>query len=243
MLPLSLLVGGGFLVLADVIARTVLSPAELPIGVVTAFFGAPFFAVVLRTSAEVHLIDARRRSASRSAGRAIVEAFDATVGRGEWVTLIGPNGAGKSTLLRAVAGLVRYAGSVALAGGEVSALGRRELARRLAFVPQVPLLPPAMRVAEYVLLGRTPHLGSSRTRGAHDREAADHALDRLDLGGSRGRPLDTLSGGEQQRVVLARALAQEAPLLLLDEPTTALDLGRQQQVLELVAELRARATG
>jgi iron complex transport system ATP-binding protein len=156
------------------------------------------------------------------------------------VTLIGPNGAGKSTLLRAIAGLVPYEGSIVLDDAEVGALGRRELAQRLAFVPQAPLLPPEMRVGEYVLLGRTPHIGAFGYESQRDFDVADEALARLDLQPLATRPLRTLSGGERQRVVLARALAQDAPLLVLDEPTAALDVGRQQQVLELVSELRER---
>jgi cobalamin transport system ATP-binding protein len=179
-----------------------------------------------------------RRVGVRLGDAQVVADVSATVPDGAWVTLIGPNGAGKSTLLRALAALVPYTGSARIAGDEVSALARRELGQRLAFVPQAPLLPPAMRVSEYVLLGRTPYLGAFGYEGAHDHAAARRALEQLDLARFAGRPLHTLSGGEQQRVVLARALAQEAPLVVLDEPTTALDVGRQQQVLELVALLR-----
>ena len=168
----------------------------------------------------------------------VLRGVSASVAAGEWVGLIGPNGAGKSTLLRATAGLIPYGGSITLGGEQVSALGRRQVARRLAFVPQAPLLPPGMRVDEYVLLGRTAHLGPFGYEGPADLEAAGRALARLDLGPFSQRRLQTLSGGEQQRAVLCRALAQEAPLLLLDEPTTSLDLGRQQQALELVAALR-----
>jgi iron complex transport system ATP-binding protein len=171
-------------------------------------------------------------------GAPILNGVDARVASGEWVALIGPNGAGKTTLLRAAAGLVRYRGSVEIDGAEVSGLRRREVARRLALVPQAPLLPPAMRVQEYVLLGRTPHLGAFAYEGRSDLAAVRSALERLDLSTLAERQLRTLSGGEQQRAVLARALAQDAPLLLLDEPTASLDLGRQQQVLELVAGLR-----
>ena len=171
-------------------------------------------------------------------GRRVVDSIDAEIGAGDWVTLIGPNGAGKSTLLRAIAGLVDFEGLVALDGADLSSLGRRDIARLLAFVPQSPLLPPDMQVREYVLLGRTPHIGPFGYESKHDVEAANRALERLELTPFAIRPLRTLSGGEQQRAVLARALAQEAPLLLLDEPTTALDIGRQQQALELVAELR-----
>jgi cobalamin transport system ATP-binding protein len=160
------------------------------------------------------------------------------VGRGEWVALIGPNGAGKTTALRAIAGLVPYTGALALDGCEVSDLGRRRLARLVALVPQLPDRPPELTVGEYVLLGRTPHLGYLAAERPVDRRAAARALERLELVRFTDRLLGSLSGGELQRAVLARALAQEAELLLLDEPTSALDLGRQQQALELVHELR-----
>jgi iron complex transport system ATP-binding protein len=171
-------------------------------------------------------------------GVPIVENVSLAVEEGEWLTLIGPNGAGKSTLLRAIAQLAPFRGSIRLDERDARSLGRRDLSRRIAFVPQSPVLPPEMRVRDYVLLGRTPYIGTFATERHSDHEAADRALRRLELVELAGRPLRTLSGGEQQRAVLARALAQEAPLLLLDEPTAALDLGRQQQVLELVAELR-----
>jgi cobalamin transport system ATP-binding protein len=174
-------------------------------------------------------------------GKRVVHGVSALVASGEWVTLIGPNGAGKSTLLRAIAGLVDFDGSIELDGAPLAELGRREVARRLAFVPQSPLLPSEMRVREYVLLGRTPHIGPFGHESRTDLDAAARSLERLDLADFAERPLRTLSGGEQQRAVLARALAQEAPVLLLDEPTTALDIGRQQQVLELVAGLRAQS--
>jgi iron complex transport system ATP-binding protein len=161
-----------------------------------------------------------------------------TAERGSWVSLIGPNGAGKTTAIRALCGLVSYEGEVLVDGVDARARGRRELARLCAFVPQLPETPPELTVAEYVLLGRTPHLGYFGVEGDADRTAAERALGRLDLLAFAPRPLGSLSGGELQRVVLARALAQEAPVLLLDEPTTALDLGRQQQVLELVDSLR-----
>jgi len=157
---------------------------------------------------------------------------------GGWTALIGPNGAGKTSALRALAGLVAYEGEVLIDGGDARRLGRRAVARLVAFVPQKPETPPALTVAEYVLLGRTPHIPYLGGEGRRDREAAAKALSRLELERFAERSLGSLSGGELQRAVLARALAQEAPVLLLDEPTTALDLGRQQLVLELVDALR-----
>jgi iron complex transport system ATP-binding protein len=119
-------------------------------------------------------------------------------------------------------------------------LARKELARQIALVPQVPVIPGDISVRAYVLLGRTPHLGYFGSEGRADQRAVDAALEQLDLVPFAARRLDTLSGGERQRATLARALAQDAPVLLLDEPTAALDMGRQQQVLEIVDRLRAR---
>jgi iron complex transport system ATP-binding protein len=175
----------------------------------------------------------------RLGGRPVVDGVDLDVSAGEWVALIGPNGAGKTTLLRAIAGLVPYEGSIALGDRPAAALTRRELARLLAVVPQEPSTPPWMTVGEYVLMGRMPHLGPLAKEGARDREAAATALARLDLDGYERRRLGTLSGGEKQRVVVARALAQEARVVLLDEPTSSLDIGHQQQALELLDSLRA----
>jgi cobalamin transport system ATP-binding protein len=173
--------------------------------------------------------------------RPIVDGVSFSVEHGEWVTLIGPNGAGKSTLLRALAGLVEHHGTVSLDGEPIRRLGRREVARRVAVVPQTPLLPAGMTIREYVLLGRTPYVSYAGREGRHDHAAVEQALDRLDLVDLAERQLGTLSGGERQRAVLARALAQQAPLLLLDEPTTALDAGRQQEALELIDALRLDA--
>ena len=169
---------------------------------------------------------------------AAVRELTVTIGEGEWVSLIGPNGAGKTSALRAIAGLVAYEGAVELDGRDGRGLGRRERARLVAFVPQKPETPAELTVAEYVLLGRTPHIPYLGSEGRSDRAAAQRALRRLDLEDFAERHLNSLSGGELQRAVLARALAQEARILLLDEPTTSLDLGRQQLVLELVDELR-----
>jgi iron complex transport system ATP-binding protein len=172
-------------------------------------------------------------------GASILTDVSADVGEGEWVGLIGPNGAGKSTTLRAAAGLVPYTGRVEVFGDDASSLGRREVARRIALVPQIPQLPQDATVHEYALLGRTPHLGYLSSEGRADHDAVERALIRLDLLGFARRRLGSLSGGERQRVTLARALVQDASILLLDEPTTALDVGRQQQVMEIVDELRA----
>jgi iron complex transport system ATP-binding protein len=170
--------------------------------------------------------------------RPIISDVTLDVPEGGWVCVIGPNGAGKTTLVHAIAGLVHRTGSVRLFGRPIDELGRRERARRVALVPQLPAIPESFTVEQYVLLGRTPHLGLLASEGHHDLEAVASALERLELGWAAGRRLETLSGGELRRAVIARAIAQEASLLLLDEPTTGLDIAQQLRVLELVEELR-----
>ncbi len=155
-----------------------------------------------------------------------------TVAAGEWLGLIGPNGAGKSTMLRAAVGAAGFSGNISVDGRD------RRPGLDIAWMPQRPHLPDSMGVADYVMLGRSPHLGYLNAETKHDVEAVRIALDKLDLGEFGRRPLGTLSGGEAQRVVLARALAQEAPVLLLDEPTASLDPGHAVEVLDVVDELR-----
>jgi iron complex transport system ATP-binding protein len=174
-------------------------------------------------------------------GRRVVDHVSTAIAEGEWLGLIGPNGAGKTTLLRTIARLVPFSGTIVLGERSIHDLRRAELARLVAVVPQEPSTPPWMTVGEYVLLGRTPHLGTLAKESRRDREAAALALDRLDLSGYGERQLGTLSGGEKQRAVVARALAQDARIVLLDEPTAALDIGHQQQALELLDGLRAES--
>jgi len=170
--------------------------------------------------------------------KAALEGVSVSVARGEWVALIGPNGAGKTTLLRAIGRMIRSSGGIELAGHQISRLGQRKLARLIAYVPQHPVLPPEMTGLDYLTLGRTPHLGYFAVESDADRRICLDLLDRMTLGDMADRRLATMSGGEAQRLVLARALAQQAPILLLDEPTSALDLGRRVDALELIDELR-----
>lgn len=165
-------------------------------------------------------------------GREVLSGVDLDLRAGEWLGLIGPNGAGKSTLLRAIVGLVEATGTVTLPDG------RTPRATDIAIVAQTPVLPEGMSVSEYVLLGRTAHLGWLARESKADRGIVASIIRRLDLHEFAGRLVSTLSGGEAQRAIVARALAQQAPVLLLDEPTSALDVGHQMSVLELVDELR-----
>ena len=171
-------------------------------------------------------------------GARILDDVDLEVERGEWLSIVGPNGAGKSTLLRFIAGVVDGTGQLHIDGRPASSLHRRQRAQVVALVPQAPVVPTGITVGDYVLLGRNPHIPTLGVEGPGDLAAVHDALGQLEMRAFAERVVSTLSGGERQRVLLARALAQGCPILLLDEPTTALDIGHQQQVLELVDRLR-----
>jgi iron complex transport system ATP-binding protein len=179
-----------------------------------------------------------RNISIRLGDKSVLDGVDLHVAQGEWLSVVGPNGAGKSTLLRVIAGLLDGGGDLHLAGRPARSLARRERAQLVALVPQSPVIPDGMRVVDYVLLGRTPHIRALGVEGVRDVAAVHDALVHLDLVGLADRDVGTLSGGERQRVLVARALAQGSPIVLLDEPTTALDVGHQQQVLELIDQLR-----
>lgn len=157
---------------------------------------------------------------------------------GELVGLIGPNGAGKTTLLRALGGLVRRsAGTIRLCGRPLETLSPREVARLVAYVPQGTVTDFAFTVREVVLMGRSPHLGRFQLEGAKDQQIAEEAMRRLCVDHLAERLITTLSGGERQQVFIARALAQQPRVLLLDEPTANLDVKHQLDVLEMAVRL------
>lgn len=163
---------------------------------------------------------------------------DVEVRRGEVLGLIGPNGSGKTTLLRTLFGALRPdEGQVAIGGESILQLSAREVAKRVAVVVQEPPGELVLSVAEMVLLGRTPHLGMFSRRSSGDEPLASAALDKVGMLHLAHRDMSSLSGGEKQRVLIARALVQEAECLLLDEPTNHLDIGYQHQILALVGNL------
>jgi iron complex transport system ATP-binding protein len=157
------------------------------------------------------------------------------VDRGEFLGLVGPNGAGKSTLLKAVTGRATVTGGeIAVCGDSWAELDARARARRVGVVPQALPEPFSFSAREFVEMGRYPYLGRFERLGSADRAAADRAMELTDTIDSAGKPVDTLSGGDLQRLTLAQALAQDPEVLLLDEPTSHLDLNHQLQVLDLV---------
>ena len=169
--------------------------------------------------------------------RQILHEVSLNVKSGEVLALIGPNGAGKSTLIRAVSGVIPYQGQVRTNGGDFITLSPIQRAKYIATVPQAVSLPPAYTVWETVLFGRTPYLGFLGQPSQKDEEIARRALQRVSALPFADRRVGELSGGEQQRILLARALCQSTPILLLDEPTAHLDLQYQVSLLELVHEL------
>ncbi|SMC83035.1 ABC transporter ATP-binding protein [Primorskyibacter flagellatus] len=164
--------------------------------------------------------------------------LELTVQSGDILCLLGPNGCGKTTLFRTLLGLLpALSGTVMLGGKPITAQTRAEIAHQVAYVPQAHAPPFPFEALEVVLMGRTARLGLFGQPGRNDRAIARNAMDRLGIGGLAHRDYSRLSGGQRQLVLIARALAQEAPLIVMDEPTASLDFGNQAQVLAQIAGL------
>jgi iron complex transport system ATP-binding protein len=164
-----------------------------------------------------------------------------SLGAGEVMCVLGPNGGGKTTLFRTLLGLLaRQAGSIRIENHLLQELSRGEIARRIGYVPQGHAAYFAFTVREFVLMGRTAHLGAFASPAANDFLVVNRALESLGIAALAGRPVTEISGGERQLALVARALAQEPGLLVLDEPTATLDLGNQVRVLERIKNLSAK---
>lgn len=170
-------------------------------------------------------------------GKEILHGISGDIAGGKWIALIGPNGSGKTTLLRTIGGLIPFAGRLLVAGRDVQSWSPRALARQLAFVRQSHPLSFDFSVRDLVLLGRSPHKSFLSTYDTNDFARVEAALQLVDLEGFEERSYDSLSGGEQQRVFLAQALVQEARILLLDEPTTYLDVHHRFEFMEHIRQL------
>jgi iron complex transport system ATP-binding protein len=177
-------------------------------------------------------------------GRSIASGIDLAVARGEVLCLLGPNGAGKTTLFKTLLGLIPpIAGEVTIGERPIDSLTRAELARSMAYVPQAQVMEFAYTVLDLVLMGRTAHLGPFSAPGARDHERARLALADLGIADMAAAEANRISGGQRQLCLVARALAQDAPMLVMDEPTASLDLGNRLLVLERVRALREQGYG
>ncbi len=168
----------------------------------------------------------------------VIDNMSFSVNKGEMLGLIGPNGSGKSTLIKAISHVITpRSGRVILDGKDISVIQRAELARLLAVVPQTPILPSSFSAFEIVLMGRNPHLGLLRYESANDMKITYKAMERTATLPFAERRIGELSGGEIQRTVIARALAQQTEVILLDEPTANLDINHQLEILDLIKSL------
>jgi len=173
-------------------------------------------------------------------GNLVLDQVSFHLNKGEMLCVIGPNGSGKSTLIRVLSGVLKpMSGKIFIKGKPLNEFRKKELAQKIAVVPQQTEIAFAYTVLEIVLMGRAPYLKSFQLEGAWDMEIAKKALAQTDCDNLAERRIDEISGGERQRVILARALAQEPEILLLDEPTAHLDLQYQVRFLQLLTELRA----
>ena len=176
--------------------------------------------------------------------RPVLRSLDLEVGEREMVGVVGPNGSGKTTLLWLITGVLRAEGGrILVSRSDIGALRASERARLVAIVPQDSALPDGFKALDLVLMGRNPHLKLLQWEGRRDLEIARRAMESTDTLHLAGRPLGALSGGERQRTVVATALAQEAPVLLLDEPTSSLDLSHQSGVMALVRRVQRQRGG
>ncbi|MER6914501.1 ABC transporter ATP-binding protein [Streptomyces sp. NPDC000594] len=174
-------------------------------------------------------------------GTTVIADLDLTIEAGRITALVGPNACGKSTLLKSIARLLPIAaGSVLLEGADIHALPTREVARRLGVLPQTPIAPESITVGDLVWRGRHPHRRFGQRRTPADDGIIAEALLATGTAELIDRPVDQLSGGQRQRVWIALALAQDTPVLLLDEPTTYLDIAHQIEVMDLLADLNER---
>ncbi len=174
----------------------------------------------------------------------ILNGFDLQVRDGELVGIVGPNGAGKTTLLRLISGVLKPSrGVIRINGDDLAALKPTSRAKLVSVVPQNPQLPLSFKVLDLVLMGRNPHLGLLQWEGRRDMEISRWAMEMTDVWYLADRRISTLSGGERQRALVAMALVQEAPLLLLDEPTSSLDLAHQTEIMDLVRDVQQKRGG
>ncbi len=230
--------GGIFMIFADLLSRTLIPATEIPVGVVTALVGAPFFAYIFikeRKEALKKMMYAKTGYLRYEENSRIVKGVSFTLRRGQNLCVIGPNGAGKTTLLQALTHILPYEGSVEFCGREVSSLRRKEISRSIALMTQLSASYFSYTVFETVALGRYAHQQAFFDLSTADENFVLECMEEVNLLDMKDKPITQLSGGQMQRVFLARALAQDPELILLDEPTNHLDIKHQLELLEFLS--------
>ncbi len=235
LIPGSVLAGATLLLLGDLFARVAIMPIILPIGAITSFLGGPLFLYLLFKGGQGEMIEVNHISYHYHGGGEVLKDVSFQLEPGKFLAILGNNGVGKSTLLKCLNKILKADdGTFLLDGENILKMNNHQVSQRIAFVSQnVPST--QMTVHDVVMLGRRPYMKWGFTEKDH--QIVHEAMDRLNLDALRGRFLNQLSGGERQKVMLARALAQQPKLLLLDEPTSSLDIHNQYQVLKIVQEI------
>jgi iron complex transport system ATP-binding protein len=172
--------------------------------------------------------------------RLVISQVELRLKKGDFLAIIGPNGSGKTTLLKAISKILKpKTGSVYVSGNDIASLSHKSLARKVAVVPQESSTAFSFTALQVAMMGRTPHISRWQTEGANDFRVVKDAMLKTNCWHFKDRPINELSGGEKQRVIIAQALAQEPGLILLDEPTLHLDIGQQLEIMELLKKLNA----
>lgn len=243
LVPLCALTGALFLIWADVLCRVIIQGMELPIGILTSMIGAPCFIwLMVRPPVWVwrwRLMEIEAIGIQTILGNAeILKGIDLSIQNKEFVGVIGPNGSGKSTFLKCLYRVLKpQNGAIYIDGRELQKYSVKESARKMAVVAQHNYYNFEFSVQDVVLMGRSPHKKALERDNAEDFRIVEESLEKVGMKDFAKRSFSTLSGGEQQRVILARALAQKTPCLVLDEPTNHLDIKYQLQLMDIVKHL------
>lgn len=170
--------------------------------------------------------------------KTVLNDFELTISQGELVGIVGPNGCGKSTLLKLISGILKpNTGTILINGMDIKRFTAKEIAKKVAVVPQIATIPPNLQAMEIAMMGRTPYLGTLQWESNEDYKKVRDSMEMTNCWELHNQQIGMVSGGERQRIILARALVQDTPILLLDEPTASLDLGSQIDTFELLLKL------
>ena len=239
-IPFSMVLGAIVLLIADTLARTIGGSIEIPVGVITSIVGGPFFLYLLRKERELVMLCAKDLKVGYE-DRIIIDNLNLSIKQGEIVSIIGPNGCGKSTLLKTLSRMISpISGKVYLEGTELKYLKNKLISQKICLLSQHNQAPNDLTVEQLVYYGRLPHKKWYEHKSEEDKLFIDWAIEQTGLTRYKDKPIGSLSGGERQRAYIAQALCQKPTILLLDEPTTYLDISYQLELMELIQEINKK---